>query len=148
MASQPTALDSSLESVEIPSFIRGCHAYQEIWKLTLGEVLLLQREPANSQDRHMVAVVKIEQIVGHVPACFSVLFSQFLARTCSKATAAVTGGRVNHANRYRLEIPCKYCLYEPKPYLDHQSESLLNRISSTRIYHRSSTQSTHSLAIE
>ena len=118
MASQPTALDSSLESIEISSFIRGYDAYQEIRQPTLGEVLLLHREPTNSQNRHAVAVVKSEQIVGHIPTCFSVLFFKFLARSCNKTTAEVTGARVNCGSGYGLEVPCKYLLYGPKPYLD------------------------------
>ena len=56
MASQPADLESSF--IEISSFIRGYHAYQDVWQLSMGEVLLLQREPTNAKDAQAVAVRK------------------------------------------------------------------------------------------
>ncbi len=53
MASQPVAPDSSC--IEISSFIRGYHAYQDVWDPLVGEVLLLQREPTNVKDNQAVS---------------------------------------------------------------------------------------------
>ena len=116
MASQSVAPNSS--SVEIVSFIRGYHAYQDVWQPSVGEVLLLQREPTNVKDSQAVCVMKSTLVVGHVPQNFSALFSHFLSRTCNKGVAEVVGNKVNRGAGYGLEIPCKYCLYGPAPYLD------------------------------
>ena len=43
---------------EVPSFIRGYHAYQDVWNPRVGQALRLRKEPDNSYDRHAVAVVK------------------------------------------------------------------------------------------
>ena len=115
MASQPVSSVSSC--VEVASFIRGYHAYQDVWQPVVGEVLLLQREPSNMKDRQAVSVMKSNLIVGHVPANLSALFSHFLSRTCNKGTAEVTGARVNRSAGHGLEIPCKYRLYGPAAYL-------------------------------
>ena len=103
--------------VEIVSFIQGYHAYQDVWQPAVGEVLLLQREPTNMKDKQAVSVVKSTRVVGHVPASLSVLFSQFLLRTCNKGTAEVMGSKLNRGAGYGLEIPCKYRLYGPAAYL-------------------------------
>ena len=73
------------ECVEISSFVRGYHAYMDIWDPAIGEVLRLDNEPTNVQDRRAVAVKKNEQIVGHVPKGFSspvLLFKQALQQRC------------------------------------------------------------------
>ena len=116
MASQPVGSDSSC--VEISSFIRGYHDYQDIWQPLVGEVLLLRREPTNIKDTQAVAIMKSTLVVGHVPANLSVLFSQFLSRTCNKDTVEVTGATVNRGAGYGMEVPCKYRLYGPEAYLE------------------------------
>ncbi len=47
----------------------------------------------------------------------SVMFSQFLSKTCNKGTVEVTAAKVNRGAGYGLEIPCKYRLYSPTAYL-------------------------------
>ena len=92
----------------------------------------------------MVAIVKNKQIVSNVPASLSVLFSQFLARTCNE----VSGGRVS---QYGLRAPCKYTLVprlewsesspeSPEASIYYQTKSLVEKIITAK--------STHSLAIE
>ena len=66
MASQPEVSVSG-DFVEVSSFVRGIHAYKDLWEPSIGEVLLLQREPENSQDKLAVAVLKSGRVVGHVP---------------------------------------------------------------------------------
>ena len=61
MASQPP---TSFDVVEFNSFIRGYHAYKDIWEPQVGETLLLKREPNNVKDSSAVAVMKE---TGHVP---------------------------------------------------------------------------------
>ena len=81
MVSQPAA---SFDSVEFNSFIRGYHAYKDIWEPFIGETLLLKREPTNVKDRSAVAVMKETEVVGHVPYNISSDLSMFLRRDCNR----------------------------------------------------------------
>ena len=56
---------SELSSFSVPSYIRGYHAYQDVWSPFTGEVLPLEREPDNHNDIHA------GRIVGHVPFNFA-----------------------------------------------------------------------------
>ncbi len=123
MASEPTS-----SSVEIASFIRGYHAYQDVWVPSVGEVLLLQREPSNIKDSQAVAIMKSTLIVGHVPEQLSALFSHFLSRTFNSGLVEVTGTKVNRGGGYGLEVPCIYRLYGPAKYLN-RLEKILNKTS-------------------
>ena len=67
MVSQPGPSHSPTSSVEISSYVRGIHAYKDIWESREGEVLLLKREPDNIEDKFAVAVIRGNKIVGHVP---------------------------------------------------------------------------------
>lgn len=114
MASQPA---SSFDSVEFNSFVRGYHAYKEIWVPFVGETLLLKREPTNVKDRSAVAVMKETEVVGHVPYNISSAVSMFLRRDCNKGFAEVTGNSVNRGAGYGMELPCIYRLYGPTIYI-------------------------------
>ena len=93
MASQPTPC-VNLKVAEFSSFIRGYHAYKDIWIPVPGEVLLLKREPTNIQDKSAVAIYNEGDIVGHVPYNISSLLSNFLKRECNKGFVEVTGGLI------------------------------------------------------
>ena len=61
---------AAMDSLHWDSVIRGHRAYKEIWTPFVGEVLHVEQETHNVQDRFAVAVVKDlkEDItVGHVP---------------------------------------------------------------------------------
>ena len=120
MASQVVS-SQSVEMLSIESFIRGYHAYMDIWTPVDGEMLRLIPEPTNSVDGNAVAVMK-GQVVGHVPFNLSPIISLFLRRDVNKAFARVTGGKVNRGAGYGLEIPCVYQFYGPKPYIDKLQE--------------------------
>ena len=119
MASQPGPSRSPTvtSSVEFSSYVRGVHAYKDIWEPREGEVLLLKREPDNVEDRFAVAVIKSEQIVGHVPKTLAPVVSQFLKRDCNKGMVRITGKRVNRGGGFGLEVPCIFRLYGPDAYL-------------------------------
>ena len=117
MASQPGPSRSPTSSVEISSYVRGVHAYKDIWEPREGEVLLLKREPDNIEDRFAVAVIKSEQIVGHVPKTLAPVISQFLKRDCNKGMVRITGKRINRGGGFGLEAPCIFRLYGPDAYL-------------------------------
>ena len=60
------------------------HDYKNIWQPTVGEVLVLKREPANDKDSLAVRIKKHGQVVGHVPHNLAPLISYFLAREVNK----------------------------------------------------------------
>ena len=57
-------------------------------------------EMDNTHDKHEIAIVNNERVVGHSPIRLS----------GSHLEAEVTGVRVNRGGRYGLEVPCNYCL--------------------------------------
>ena len=99
--------------LEIPSYIRGYHAYVSMWTPVLGHTLLVKREPTNNKDKNAVAVY-LEDVVGHVPHNIAPRFSQILLRDVNKAFAEVTRQKINRGGGYGLEVPCVYRLYAPK----------------------------------
>ena len=121
MASQ-VAASNTLEVLRITSYIRGYHAYMDVWTPVQDEMLILKREPANVADRNAVAVYKDDQVVGHVPFNLAPSISHFLKRDINKAFAKVDGEKVNRGAGYGLEIPCVYHLYGAKPYIDKMTE--------------------------
>ena len=121
MASQPSS-SSGLEVVEIHSYIRGYHAYMDVWEPEQGECLLLRRESENPIDHHAVAVCKEGMVVGHVPYNLAPIMSQFLRREINKGFTEVSGSKVNRGGGYGLEVPCIYRLYGPKPYTDRMKD--------------------------
>ena len=121
MASQPIA---AADVVEISSYVRGYHAYQEKWHPVQGHVLLLAREPTNATDKLAVAIIKNGDVVGHVPYNLAPTLSHFLNRDFNNAVAEVTGDCVNRGAGYGLEVPCIYRLYGSKAYLDKVREVL------------------------
>ena len=47
---------SQLQVLEIHSFLRGYHAYMEIWTPVVGEMLVVKREPTIRHDIHAVSI--------------------------------------------------------------------------------------------
>ena len=47
-----------MDSYEQDSCIRGCHIYQNIWTAEVDEHFVCEREPLNSSDKYVVAVLK------------------------------------------------------------------------------------------
>ena len=94
------------------------------WTPALGQVLILKREPNNDKDKHAVAVLNDDVILGHTPYNLAPRFSQYLRREVNKAFAEVTGEKVNRGAGYGLEIPCVYRLHGPIVYIDKMKELL------------------------
>ena len=125
VASQPA--DSS-SKFEISSFIRGYHAYIEIWTPSVGDSLSQVREETNPRDKNCVAVILPNKtVVRHVPYNLAPIFTQFLKRGFNKGIVKVTGEQVNHGAGYRLETPCIYTLYGPPSYVERVKSVLQER---------------------
>lgn len=94
---------------DLDSFVRGYHAYMEIWTPKVGdENICLKSENDNEHDKFAVAVLFEERVVGHVPKNLSKLFNQFLKIPNCTIGCKVTGKRVNRGAGYGLEIPVQY----------------------------------------
>ena len=101
------------------SYVRGYHAYMNIWEPLLGKCLKCVKEPTNEADKHAVAVVHInslskEVVVGLVPKFISMIVSMFLSLPWCTLGIEVTGKRVNRGVGYGLEIPAKFHFYGPE----------------------------------
>ena len=118
MASQPVGGREDITSLEVQSYIRGYHAYQDIWDPRIGEVLPLQREPGNPEDKFAVAVIRRGNIVGHLPFNLAPVVSAFLRKDVNKGLVEVKGAKVNRGAGYGLEIPCTYRFYGSKSFID------------------------------
>ena len=87
MASQVVSSNGAaadLEVLEIPSYIRGYHAYMGVWNPVQGQTLLVKQEPTNSKDRYVVGVFLEDVVVGHVPHNLAPRLYQFLRRDVNK----------------------------------------------------------------
>ena len=51
---------------EVSSYVRGHHIYKSVWTPIISEELDCVREINNIRDRYTVAVVKNNEIVGHL----------------------------------------------------------------------------------
>ena len=90
MASQPVS-STTLCTYNFDSYIRGYHAYKDRWiQPWIGEVLPLERDPTNPQDRFAVAVKKCGETVGHMPFNVAPVVSAFLSRPANTALVEVT----------------------------------------------------------
>ena len=94
---------------------RGYHTYIDLWtNPSIGEVLLLKREPDNVKHQFAFAVIRDG---GSRRQCnLAPTVSQFLREDCNKAFVEVSGDKVNRGARYGGEIPCVYRFYGPEPY--------------------------------
>ena len=94
---------------DLDSFIRGYHAYMDIWiPKVCDKNFCLKSENENQHEKFAVAIVLEEQIVGHVPKNLSKIFHQFMKIPNSTIGCKVTGKRVNRGVDYGLEIPVQY----------------------------------------
>ena len=139
MASQPSSSSSSGTSpVEITSFIRGVHAYNDIWEPRIEEVLLLQRELHNDHDNQALAVVSSGRIVGHVPKMLAPIFSSLLKRGYNKGIVQVTCRKKAKSQSWSWLCIC--CLYGPDAYLNHLKELLPDTVGGVSIPEEAQSQ--------
>ena len=119
------ALESDMEDWEdftVDSVVRGHHAYKSIWTPFLEEVLRVEMEERNKEDRYAVAILKDSGVVvGHVPCSFSKPFYFFL-RHGGSIECKITGHR---KFRNGLEVPCTYTLSGKPKYIKRLVELLI-----------------------
>ena len=95
------------EDFAVDIVVRGHHVYTSVWTPFLGEVLRVEMEERNEEDRYAVAILKDGGVViCHVPRSFSKTFYFFL-RQGGSTECKITGHR-KFGNG--LEVPCMYTL--------------------------------------
>ena len=101
-------------NVEVASWIRGYHAHKDCWEVEIGQVLTLQQEPTNPQDKNAIAIIKDSNVVGHMPKGLAStktgvgIIRHFLSKAESKGEVEVTGKSVNRGGGYGMKVPCIY----------------------------------------
>ena len=115
---------SNLKELEVPSWIRGYHAYKDSLEIEIGEVLELQHEPKNLQDKNAIAVIRDEEVVGHMPRALASskqgtgIVRHFLTKPESKGTVKAEGKAVNRGGGYGMEVPCVYRFTGQQKYVE------------------------------
>ena len=56
---------------EKASVIHGHHVYKAVWTPVIGEELAVKPEVDNEHDDHAIVVMKLGDVVGHVPRSIS-----------------------------------------------------------------------------
>jgi len=114
MASQVKGSDC----YEIHSFIRGYHAYKDVWIPKVGDILYMKCVPENEVDKNAVAMTTSSgKVGGHTPYNLALLLSQFLWRDFNKDTCEVTGDKLNRGAGYGIGISWIYSLYGPQSFI-------------------------------
>ena len=72
------------------SYIRGFHAYKQKWDPVLGRRYSCTADEKNEHDEYAVAVVKDDEVVGHISLRLSKIMSMFLKLTGSHMEVEVT----------------------------------------------------------
>ena len=114
------------------SWMRGHHAYKDVFEPEINKQLTLQREPENAKDRFAVAVTEENgRIVGHIPLGLSKIVSCFLKRDNHRGLSIICGKRINRGGGLGLEISVIYELYGDQAYLE-RLDVLINSSESAR----------------
>ena len=121
---------STTKAIEVPSWIRGYHAYKELWSIEIDEVLELKHEHNNEQGKNAIAIVRKGDVVGHIPRALANtkdragIVRHFLTRHGSKADVKVVGKAVNRGGGLGMEVPSIYRFVGQKRNIDMLSKLL------------------------
>ena len=112
------------QTLRIPSWIRGFHVYKDWWTPTCGEILPLQPEPENAEDKNAVAVLKESRVIGHIPYHLANtkdrtgIITHFISRPTNRGSVEVSGKAVNRGGGLGMEIPCVYNFDGPSKHVN------------------------------
>ena len=96
-------VDSGHVRWSFDSYLRGYHAYLDVWVPMIGDnSLVCHKEVGNVRDAHAVA-----NVVGHVPQNLCG-FWRFLTLPGTSIRAEVLGTRVNRGAGHGLEVPVRF----------------------------------------
>ena len=110
------------QTLRIPSWIRGFHVYKDWWTTTCGEILPLQPEPENAEDKNAVAMLKESRVIGHIPYHLANtkdrtrIITHFISKPANRGSAEFSGKAVSRGGALGMEIPCcKW--FEPRSHI-------------------------------
>ena len=112
------------QTLRIPSWIRGFHVYKDWWTPTCGEILPLQPEPENAEDKNAVAVLKESRVIGHIPYHLANtkdrtgIITHFISKPTNRGSVEVSGKAVNRGGGLGMEIPCVYNFDGPSKHVN------------------------------
>ena len=97
-----------MEVYELESCVRGHHVYKRVWRATVDKQLECEPE-ARNKDLYAVAVMKNDEVVGHVPRKISAACTLFIKKR-GIIDCIVTGRRCYSSDLPQggLEVPCVY----------------------------------------
>ena len=98
---------SRTHSTGVPRPSSACEGLAR--ETNVGEVLPLEREPENLEDKFAFAIVRRGCVVGHTPFNLAPVVSAFLKGVINKGLVK-SGTKVNHGADFGLAILCTYCL--------------------------------------
>ena len=110
--------------LKISSWIRGFHAYKNWWTPTYGEILPLQPELENAEDKNAVAVLKESRVIGHITFHLANtknrtgIVTHFISKPTNQGSVEVCGKAVNRDGDLGMEIPCVYTFDGPRKHVD------------------------------
>ena len=110
-----------MATYEKSSVVKGHHVCKFVWMPVIGQELKTKLEEDNEHDKHAVAVLLDDQIVGHLPRSISRVSRFFLCRG-GLIACRVTGKR-RHGDG--LEVPCVY-VYHGLPRIVKKLHKLLD----------------------
>ena len=110
---------SLLKQVQIDTYVKGYHVYENMWKPTVNEELETKVEPDNVMDKYAVCVKKNTSIVGHLPlgknGKFAKMIFYFLrADQDTECKVAIIGKEVNLGEGDGMQVPCKLKISGPR----------------------------------
>ena len=115
---------SDNQILKISSWIRGFHVYNNWWTPTYGEILPLQPELENAQDKNAVAVLKESRVIGHITFHLANtknrtgIVTHFISKPTNQGSVEVCGKAVNRGGGLGMEIPCVYIFDGPRKRVD------------------------------
>ena len=112
------------QTLRIPSWIRGFHVYKDWWTTTCGEILPLQPEPENAEDKNAVAVLKESRVMGHIPYDLANtkdrtrIITHFISKLTNRGSVEFSGKAVSRGGGLGMEIPCVYNFDGPSKHVN------------------------------
>ena len=89
-----------METFTFASAVLGYHVFKDLFKPSIGEKLVANREFNNTMEKHAMKVVKGDEMVGHLPRKFCRIVWYFVARSGEISVEVISRRR-----RGRMEVP-------------------------------------------
>jgi len=92
--------------------------------ITLSEILPLQPELGNGDNKNAVTVLKESRVIGHIPHHLANtknrtgIVTHFISKPTNRGSVEVCGKAVNWGGGLGMEIPCVYIFDGPRKHVD------------------------------